>query len=231
MKLEKVGKVNSEIFEYCKDVWDKINQHPFVEAIGNGTLDIEKFKYYIIQDNLYLLDYAKVFAMGMVKSQSEEDLRSFDKLLRGIIGSEMDAHNEFLASIDLSQDIIENTEANLITEAYTKYMLGIGTTGGPCQVAAAILACAWTYLYIGDHVSKMNGYKDSDFCKHWVDIYTSEDFLQDVIDNTNLVEKLSEGYNQEQIDDLKKIVRNCSEYEYLFWDICWKQGKLFDHQI
>ena len=38
-----------------KDVWKTFVHHPFVMALGNGTLPLESFKGYIIQDYLYLV--------------------------------------------------------------------------------------------------------------------------------------------------------------------------------
>lgn len=42
------------LLEMSKEIWDKYNKHPFVMGIEDGTLDKEKFRYYIIQDYLYL---------------------------------------------------------------------------------------------------------------------------------------------------------------------------------
>lgn len=38
-----------------KAVWETFVYHPFVMALGNGTLPLESFKGYIIQDYLYLV--------------------------------------------------------------------------------------------------------------------------------------------------------------------------------
>ncbi|GAA3330289.1 hypothetical protein GCM10020331_082230 [Ectobacillus funiculus] len=57
----------------------KSHQHPFVKGIGNGELELDKFQFYIIQDYLYLIEYAKVYALGVVKAKrfaSNEQVRS-----------------------------------------------------------------------------------------------------------------------------------------------------------
>ena len=45
-----------KLLEAAKDIWAEYNTHPFVKGIGDGSLDKEKFKYYMIQDYLYLID-------------------------------------------------------------------------------------------------------------------------------------------------------------------------------
>ena len=55
-----------------KDIWRQYNKHPFVLGIQNGDLDREKFRFYIVQDYVYLQDYAKTFAIGVAKAKSHE---------------------------------------------------------------------------------------------------------------------------------------------------------------
>ena len=49
----------------AEKVWEDGYNHPFVQEIGKGILDREKFKFYLLQDYLYLLQYAKVFATAV----------------------------------------------------------------------------------------------------------------------------------------------------------------------
>ena len=54
--------MTERLLEATKEIWDGYNETPFVKGIADGSLDHEKFKYYMIQDYLYLLDYTKVFS-------------------------------------------------------------------------------------------------------------------------------------------------------------------------
>ena len=60
-----------------EDIWAEYHTHPFVRGIADGTLDEEKFRYYMVQDYLYLIDYAKVFAIGVAKARDPETMRLF----------------------------------------------------------------------------------------------------------------------------------------------------------
>ena len=48
------------LFNESKDIWQSYLKHPFLVEMGEGTLDKEKFRKYLIQDFLYLKEYAKV---------------------------------------------------------------------------------------------------------------------------------------------------------------------------
>ena len=65
---------SQEIITEIDNIWQANLKHPFVQEIGAGTLPVKKFKYYMIQDYIYLIDYAKMFALGALKSIDFESL-------------------------------------------------------------------------------------------------------------------------------------------------------------
>ena len=60
-------------------IWQQYFTHPFVTGIGDGSLSIERFRFFLLQDYLYLYDYAKVFALGLLKSDAPEEMRFFSQ--------------------------------------------------------------------------------------------------------------------------------------------------------
>ena len=53
-------------------IWEAQLRHPFVVALGKGTLPLEKFRFYILQDARYLEELTKVFAAGAEKAEDAE---------------------------------------------------------------------------------------------------------------------------------------------------------------
>lgn len=85
-------KTTERLLPATKDIWAAYNAHPFVMGIQDGTLAREKFKYYIIQDYLYLEEYAKVFAIGIAKAKSLDTMRLFSRQVNFLTEGEMDIH-------------------------------------------------------------------------------------------------------------------------------------------
>ena len=50
------------LLKATEEIWAGYHEKPFVRGLGDGTLDVKKFRRYIIQDYWYLMDYTKVFA-------------------------------------------------------------------------------------------------------------------------------------------------------------------------
>ncbi|MGL4790300.1 MAG: thiaminase II [Anaerotignaceae bacterium] len=216
-------KVTERIYKAVENIWEDYNTHPFVAGIGNGTLDQDKFRFYMVQDYLYLLDYAKVFAIGTLKSKKEEHMRLFAKLVHSILSDEMNTHKDYMNKLGITPKELQEAEVSIVTESYTKYMLAIASNEGIGEVAAVVLACSWSYKCIGEYLAKIEGALTHEFYGEWVKSYSGEDYEkanQIIID---LVDELTINYSEEQIKNLEKIVINCSRYEMMFWDMAWNK--------
>ena len=83
-------KLTEILYEDVKEIWDGYLKHPFVSGIGDGSLSLERFRFYMLQDYLYLYDYARVYALGIVKSREPEMMQFFSQLVNDTLNGEMD---------------------------------------------------------------------------------------------------------------------------------------------
>ena len=56
--------VSYRLREAAAPIWEECLKHPFVQGIGDGTLEVEKFQHFMLQDYLYLFEYAKVLPLA-----------------------------------------------------------------------------------------------------------------------------------------------------------------------
>ena len=212
---------SKELYLSAKDIWDSYYEHPFVKGIGENTLEKEKFKFYIIQDYLYLLEYAKLFALGVIKSKNENDMKKFAKLTDGILNSEMGIHRVYKKKLGITEEDIFKVEPTLDNISYTSYMLSASHCGDIKEIAVAALSCMWSYKMIGDKLKELYG-TDQDFYSDWIKTYSSSTYEELTNWNIELVEKYCENISAEEKKHLKTIFINCSIYEYKFWDMSYK---------
>jgi thiaminase/transcriptional activator TenA len=83
---------SSHLRKLASSVWDAQLSHPFVVALGNGTLPEHKFKYYILQDARFLGDLARVFFAAALKASDSESALRFNKLAEETIVVERSLH-------------------------------------------------------------------------------------------------------------------------------------------
>ncbi len=219
-------KVSERLYQAALPIWESYYQHPFVQGIADGTLAHEKFAFYMIQDHKYLMQYAKVFALGVIRSVRESDMRVFGNLITATLDTENAVHQSYLAKFGLTKEKIDSTPMCLNNESYTNYMISIGFKGGLAEIAAAVLACSWSYKLIGDYIEQnFPESKQDEFYANWVNTYTSEGFRASNDEMIAMCDRFTEGFTEEQIQELERIVIICSKYEYQFWDMAWTEGK------
>lgn len=208
-----------------KDIWRQYNKHPFVLGIQNGDLDREKFRFYIVQDYVYLQDYAKTFAIGVAKVKSHETSNLFAKYIE-VMNGELNVHEGYLGRFGVTQEEIDNTPASLDNLSYTSYMLRVAYDEGEAEILAAILSCAYSYEVIAKNMVKNKPDCVNDrFYGEWVVNYISDRYSRDNKVLIDMLNKLTVDYSEKQINHLIDIFTVCSRYELNFWEMAWNLSK------
>lgn len=210
---------SDRLFKKVEPIWNSYLEHPFVKGIGEGTLDKEKFIHYMKQDYVYLIEYARVFAIGSAKANDLKTMTIFANLLHGTMNFEMDLHREYAAKFGISAEELEATEPSATMTAYTSYMLSQAQLGGVENAVAAVLACAWSYNYIGKRLAEWPGALNHEFYGNWVKLYSSEDFTRIAEDCIDLINDIARGKPEHELKKLEEIVVRTSYFEYMFWDM------------
>lgn len=207
------------------EIWKAYNGHPFVLGIQNGTLDKEKFRFYMIQDYLYLQDYAKTFAVGVAKAKSLRTANLFAKYIP-VMNGELNVHDGYLARLGVTQEEIDSTPRSLENLSYTSYMLRVAYEEGDAEILAAILACAYSYEVIAKKIVENNPASiNNEFYGDWVKGYLSDGYAKENIILLKELNRLTEHYTETQIQHLTDIFVACSRYELAFWEMSWFMKK------
>ena len=218
--------VTEKLLDSVKEIWAGYHEHPFVKGIGDGTLDQEKFKYYMIQDYLYLIDYTKVFAIGVAKAKDLSVMKLFAASTHNILDGEMDIHHTYMKRLGITQEDVEKTPVSLDNRSYTSYMLRAAYEGGEAEVMAAILSCALSYEAIAKQIMLKNPKADQHpFYGEWVRGYASDAYHEENERLISLMDRLASDDTKAQIDHLIDIFTACSRYEMAFWDMAWEMRR------
>lgn len=214
--------VVGRLLESTSKIWDSYIEHPFVKGIEDGTLDKQKFRYYIIQDFLYLEDYVKAFAIGIAKAKNSEMINIFSNYISAIINNEMSIHNGYIKQLNISNDELILAERELDNLSYTSYMIRVAYEESEVEILTAIMSCAYSYELIAKNMIKNNPNCIFDeFYGSWIKSYASEEYSKGNLILLDILNKLTENYTENQVKHLIEIFNVCSKYEYLFWDFSW----------
>src|SRR4026209_1071180 len=123
-------------------IWDAQLTHPFVVALGKGTLPERKFKYYILQDARFLGDLARVFSAGALRAPDSESALRLTKLAEETIVVERSLHEGYGTKWALRPNQMTSVPMAPSNYAYTRHMLAIAQSGSAAEITVVALPCA-----------------------------------------------------------------------------------------
>lgn len=217
-------KFSQRLYEAALPIWRGYHTHPFVAGIGDGSLPPEKFCYFMVQDYLYLYEYAKVFALGVVKTHDPALMRAFAQSVGQVLDGEMALHRAYMRRLGIDEAAAERTAPALANSAYTGYMLSVGLTDGAAGIMAAILACSWSYAEIGLRLAQKPGALAHPLYGEWVAGYCSDEYQAENRRLIDRIDALAEDCTDTERARLVEIFVACSWHEARFWDMAWNMG-------
>ena len=218
------GSICDEMRVACGDIWDGLHGHPFLRELAAGTLPLEKFRFFLEQDNFYLVEYARCLAMGAAKSRDEDELRYFTVDLNQVIDAELPSNRDLLARVTAmgAEDrggALTQAPANV---AYTSYMLSQALRGGPVEIMAVLLPCAWSYVEIAARLAEQ-GSTDHEVYADWVGYFTFPANVEMVASMRADFDRLAveAGLGAGRREELTEIFATSSRLERGFWEMAY----------
>jgi thiaminase (transcriptional activator TenA) len=207
----------------CDRIWAGLHAHPFLGELARGTLPLDRFRFFIEQDLLYLPAFARCMAMGAAKSAADAELEFFTRQLDGILRLEIPSNQRLLDHV-ISLGAEDRGGARGMAPAnvaYTSYLLATAATGGPLEITAAILPCSWSYIEIAaglkDEIAEHPVYSD------WVAFYLRQEEadlvmnMRETFDDMTRDGAVSAGKRRQ----LAEIFMMSSRLEGTFWDMAY----------
>ena len=195
--------------------------HPFVRGIGSGDLDVERFKHYVAQDYVYLVDYSRVLALGAARAPELEVMSWFAGLLDETLNTEMELHRGYCAQFGITREELESTRPAPTTVAYTSYLLRVASQGSFGELAASLLPCQWGYWEIGEHLDREGAPTHAPLYAEWVGMYASNEFRDLAVHLRALTGRIGNAAGPGEQAAMETAYVTSLRLEYQFWEMAW----------
>ncbi|MCX8175939.1 MAG: thiaminase II [Candidatus Bathyarchaeota archaeon] len=193
-------------------LWDKILNHKFILEMGEATLPLEKFTYYISQDSHYLDGLLKTFAYASAKAPSRDLTMFFAELIVKTVKGEIAMQDKIRLMVK-----VEPKPVNSVCKEYVEYLLKVGAENVFYEIVSSTLPCMWTYQLIGEKLKKSRGSRHKVY-GIWIKEYSSKSYRKLVDKLRRIVDEAEEKLSQETLNMMRRHFKVCSEYELKFWD-------------
>lgn len=143
------GRLLALLREMAGETWRGYVEHPFVAGLGDGSLPERCFRHYLVQDYIFLIHYARAYALAVYKGETVEEMRYALEGVEGILKEELSLHLSYCASWGLSEAAVLATPEEPRNLAYTRFVLERGAAGDYLDLLVALAPCAVGYAEIG----------------------------------------------------------------------------------
>jgi thiaminase/transcriptional activator TenA len=204
--------------------WRAYTGHPFTGAMADGSLPEAAFRHYLVQDYLFLIEFARAYALAIYKSPGLADMRESAAGLSAILDVEMDLHVKLCAGWGLSPADLEHAPPASEMLAYTRYVLDAGMRGDLLALKVALAPCVIGYAEIATRLASRPGASAaSNPYSVWISEYAGAAYQEVAANARAQLEGLADRYATPAREaELIAIFKEATRLEADFWEMGWR---------
>ena len=210
-----------DLWASIETVYGEILAHPFIQGLTDGSLGRDSFRFYVVQDALYLVEYARALSVAAARAPDADGILLFARNAAGAIEVERALHEEFFRDFGLSEDEVRATPPAPTNLAYTSYLLATVHGGSFAEGLGALLPCFWIYREVGRTL--LDRGSPEPLYARWIETYGGEEYGAIVEDVLQLAEGVAAELGETERRRMREHFVQTSCYEWMFWDMGYRR--------
>ncbi|WP_416897229.1 MAG: thiaminase II [Minwuia sp.] len=205
----------------CRDDWQAYIDHPFVAGMADGSLPEAAFRHYLVQDYLFLIHFARAWALAVYKADNLADMRAASEVVHGILDVEMKLHVDYCAGFGISPAEMEAAPEADETMAYTRYVLEAGLAGDVLDLHVALAPCVIGYGEIGARLAADPATKrEGNPYLSWIEMYAGDEYREVMDGALAHLDVLAESrLTEARFERLSRTFGQATRLEAAFWQM------------
>ncbi len=201
-----------------RSLWERMVGHAFVQELGEGTLPLEKFRRYFIQDYLFVGELVKVVSLAIAKAPDLKTGNKLDGFLHVLLTSEDSLFQRVFRELGVAREEYERAQPTPTTRAFGDFLVHLAYEGSFEDILIALYVTEETYLDWASRLVKQGKRPKDTVYQEWIDIHSPDALGEFVAWIKGWLDgaKIEEGRHR-----LSQIFRTTLRYEYLFWEMAY----------
>ena len=220
-KLRHADSLTAALWESAVDTFDQILAHPFLRGVADGTLEQERFAFFLAQDGHYVRSYTQCLATLAGRAPDEETVNMLVSHAAGAIGLESALHAELIESMGMNYTTVISVGPSPTTEAYRNALLATCERASFLEALVSLLPCYWIYARVGNQLQKVES--PNPVYARWIENYSGGDYEKAVNEVLNCVDQLGHTASAPEVNRCIALYRRGAQYEWMFWDAAHRQ--------
>jgi thiaminase/transcriptional activator TenA len=206
-----------QLWREAEPRWLAIQRHPFLVDLRAGSLPIETFRYYVIQDYHYLEAFGRAVATALAKAPTGELLARVAR--RVMTPIERPLHERLFALAGVDHAEAASAAVSPTNLAYQNHMLATAARGTLGETAAALLPCPWTYHALGDIVVGV----EHPIYSVWAGFYSEGLLAESCRAWRELVDGEVAEAGPRTREAMRQDFHQSMRYEWMFWEMAYRR--------
>jgi len=190
-------------------------------GLADGSLPEPAFRFYVLQDALYLRDFARCLAVASAKAPLDPWCELFAGHATGALGVERSLHERFFRDWGLDAERVADTPPSPTTLAYTSYLLRVAHAAPFEELLGALLPCYRIYWEVGKALEAAGS--PNPLYRRWIATYAAEEFGAAVRQVLDVTERAVSDLPERRRVAIGRHFATASRYEWMFWDAAWRR--------
>ncbi len=208
---------------FCDAIWEEmlpvreqILNLPFLTELAAGTLPADSFRHYIVQDSLYLAEYARILALAAARAPNPAARMEWSDGAKVALVVEESLHRSYFDMFGVDAEIAARTEPTPACLGYSSFLGHLAATRSYAELVAGILPCFWVYWEVGCAI-KPKAVSPNPYSA-WIDTYATPEFGGATERARALVDQAAAATTPGMRGAMAKAFRTATRYEWMFWD-------------
>jgi thiaminase/transcriptional activator TenA len=206
-----------ELWAAMEPIYTEILAHPFVRGLTDGTLAREAFRFYVVQDALYLREFARALSVAAARAPADDWIIMFNEHAANALRVERALHEGFFQEFGLTPAAVAATPLAPVNQAYTSYLLAVAYGAPFHENVAALLPCYWIYWEVGKALEQAGS--PEPLYRRWIATYAAEDFGAVVRAVLAVVDAVAARLGPTEREAMRRHAVTTARYEWMFWDM------------
>ncbi|MGM9907209.1 thiaminase II [Limosilactobacillus sp.] len=220
-------KFSDSLHQDIEPVWQRCYEHPFLREMANGTLPLDKFKFYLLQDTKYLNAFTalhKFLASKMpTPAMAAPLLATIEEST-----SETAERTETNRQLQITPELLAKTTLAPVATAYVNHMYHQAYFVSAAAGVASLLPCYWSYA---ECFKKMQaaGTQTLPVYQASIDYYAGQAFQKDTVAMIKLLDELAGNASAKTLEQMRLAFNLSSDYELMYWQMSYDRQQ-WPHQ-
>lgn len=204
-----------------QDDWRRYVEHDFVRQLGAGSLAQGAFRHYLQQDYLFLIHFARAYALAAYKSRTLADLRQAHEGLKAIVDVELGLHVSYCREWGIDEADLARLPEAKATLAYTRYVLDTGNRGDLLDLHVALAPCLIGYGEIANwlNAQAFTVRGEANPYDAWIAMYEGDDFQGAMRAELEWLDARLADVTPARFQELSEVFRDATRLEIDFWQM------------